>query len=179
MANPRTKSGKAKVPKTPPRRRPKSGLRAEPPTDAERALRRQIMFEHLGGIDPETGRPWLRLTNRYVRSTETWYSLCERCMTWVREGHAPLEVDIGLWAGRLAERTGSDDNTSLIALHDYLLPVVRDVFGVADLDAFETEEAHLYDRDDEPDHKSRCVPAVSEIVDPAEARARLAKKKMN
>jgi hypothetical protein len=175
MANGRRKSGEAKVLETPAERRMKSFPRAETPKEAERARRRQIMFKYLGGIDPETGRPWLRLGNRYVRSTETWYRLCERCMTWIREGHAPLEVDIGPWTGRQAERSGDDDNATRKVLCDVLLPVVRDVFGVADLNAFEAEEAHLYGRDDEPDHKSRCVPAVFE-KDPAEARRRRIKR---
>src|SRR5262249_21396900 len=141
-----------------------------PPTDAElRARLREDIIAHFDGLDPETGRLWLRGGNRYVRSTGTWYGLCNRCLGWVRDGHAAIEADLGVWAGRLAEQKGADDNAALELLYDHALPVVRELFGVADLDAFDAESAHLPGRrDDEFGHKSRCVPAVFKIVDPAE-----------
>ena len=139
----------------------KSFARGRPATEPERAEMRKSICSHYG-IDPTTDKPLREWGVRYIRSTETWYCECSRCLMWVRDGHAAMEVNVAKWIDRWAEQSGADEASVREALDDSLTSL-REVFVVADLDDLEAElaaEELFYGFDDEPDHKGRCEPVV-------------------
>jgi hypothetical protein len=114
---------------------------------------RADLVDYFGGIDSVTGRPWGG--NCYVRSIDAWYDLCRDCLKLTRQEN-PLAGDVGKWFERLAAREGAGDDAARERLHARVLPVLRDVFGVADLAALDAEGRRRH-RDDNPgDHSSRC-----------------------
>jgi hypothetical protein len=121
-------------------------------TEQEAARVRQIVRDH---FDADL----LREGNAYVRSTETWFGRCPNCLMWVRDGHADMEADVGLWVGLWAERNSASTKDTDEALVDYR-SATRDVFGV------ETEDDLDAPCDHQANHKQRCEPIIFRLAAP-------------